>query len=164
MISNQNLISNLNQTIALLEQSSDYQWGSFGACNCGHLAQAMTGYHKNDLHRWAQEKKGEWSDLSEQYCESSGYKIDDVIQVMLKNGLDLKDIRDIEYLSNGRILEKLPGGKRFLERNHIDDVILYFQAWVTLLEEMQNQGEVWKSGDKKITEVEIYDSIPDYED
>ena len=159
---NSQLINYLKQSIELLNQSKSYQWGHSGHCNCGHLAQVMTGKTYSELLKISQVREGDWSQQAEMYCDNSGIEIDNVIGLMLKSGLNIEDIEHIEYLSNPAILEKLPGGKKFLLRNSKENVILYFQGWISLLEEMQTNNQAW---DVKSTEVEseivIYDSIPE---
>jgi hypothetical protein len=160
------LIDILQQTIVLLNDSEQYQWGHSGACNCGHLAQVITGYDKAQIHYWAMQKGGDWTDNSSDYCQSSGYEIDRVIEIMLGAGLQLEDIQDIENLSNPKILEHLPGGRRMLNHNQKEDVILYFRTWVDLLEqELSGTHAVsrhnWVAHPTRPgSEVMIYDSIP----
>ena len=159
---NANLIQFLNQAIDKLSIDGAYQWGHSGACNCGHLAQVMTGESKGDLLKYSQVREGDWTEQAEKYCETSGLDIDRVIRVMLENGLSIDDINHIEYLSNPSILQKLPNGHQHLERNQKQNVIMYFQAWVTLLEEFDRQGRPWKQKRKQDkAEVIIYDSIPE---
>ncbi|NQZ19172.1 MAG: hypothetical protein HRT44_07955 [Bdellovibrionales bacterium] len=143
-------------------QSQDYQWGHSGACNCGHLAQAITGYSKGDILRFSQEREGDWKRQAELYCETSGEKIDNVIKLMLEQGLKLEDIEHIENLSHRKILEMLPGGFRHLEKNQKQNVILYFAAWISLLENQVEAGIKWNSNESTPNdEVVIYDSIPE---
>ena len=161
-IASAKLIDLLQQTVALLERSDQYQWGHSGACNCGHLAQVITGYDKAQIHYWAMQKGGDWTDNSSDYCQTSGYEIDRVIEIMLEAGLQLEDIQDIENLSNRRILEHLPGGRRSLNHNKKEDVILYFQTWIHLLEQdLGKTGKAWVANPSApVSEVVIYDSIP----
>ncbi len=159
------LIDILQQTVAMLESSDQYQWGHSGACNCGHLAQVITGYDKAQIHYWAMQKGGDWTDNSADYCDSSGYEIDRVIEIMLGVGLQLEDIQDIENLSNPRILAHLPNGKKSLNHNQKDDVLLYFRTWIDLLEQELADAPVaerkWVANpSRQASEVMIYDSIP----
>lgn len=162
-IASAKLIDILQQTIALLERSEQYQWGHSGACNCGHLAQVITGYDKSQIHYWAMQKGGDWTDNADDYCQSSGYEIDRVIEIMLQAGLQIEDIQDIETLSNPRVLAHLPPERRQLRHNQKEDVIFYFQTWVDLLE--QELGHTANSSwtphrTAPMQEVVIYDSVP----
>ena len=155
------LATYLRGTIELLENTSHYEWGNSGACNCGHLAQVMTGFDKAEIHRWALERNGDWSETAQEYCESSGLPIDQVIQIMLSKGLQLEDIQHIEYLSHPDVLRRIPG-RRSLSHNLKQDVILYFQAWSRLLDQEYKPGQNWRSTKMvKRDQAEIYDSIPE---
>ena len=162
-IASAKLIDLLQQTIALLERSEQYQWGHSGACNCGHLAQVITGYDKSQIHYWAMQKGGDWTDNAGDYCQSSGYEIDRVIEIMLQVGLQIEDIQDIETLSNAKVLAHLPPEKRRLRHNKKEDVIFYFQTWVALLEQElghANTHQWTPHSSAPMQEVVIYDSIP----
>ena len=50
-------------------------------------------------------------------------------------GLTPTDIHHIEYLSDRKVLEQLPGGLRWLKRNKKDDAIAYFETFANVLEE-----------------------------
>lgn len=164
-IASERLIDVLRQTVVALKDSDQYQWGHSGACNCGHLAQVLTGHDKGQIHYWAMQKGGDWADNSAEYCPSSGYEIDRVIEIMLQAGLQIEDIRDIENLSNPRILKALPPERRPLQRHLKDDVIAYFQAWIQLLQS-ELEGTTprlnWVSNRSEVqTEAVIYDSVPE---
>ncbi|NQY99793.1 MAG: hypothetical protein HRT45_03885 [Bdellovibrionales bacterium] len=166
-IGKERLIHYLEKTVDLLRSTSHYEWGNSGACNCGHLAQVITGFKGKDIHRWSLEKHGEWTDKAELYCENSGYKIDNVISIMIKAGLQIEDINHIEYLDHPDILAELSDGRRQLERNLKEDVMTYFECWISLLKKQaQSEGDEsrWTSRQiHKPGEVVIYDSIPEPE-
>lgn len=167
-IASTKLIDILQQTILLLSESEQYQWGHSGACNCGHLAQVITGHDQAQIHYWAMQKGGDWTDNAADYCQSSGYEIDRVIEIMLGVGLQIEDIQDIETLSNPKILAHLPGSRRHLNHNQKEDVLLYFQTWVDLLEQELREnttGETsgerhWVPHPVREREVLVYDSVP----
>lgn len=162
-IASAKLIDILQQTIALLERSEQYQWGHSGACNCGHLAQVITGHDKSQIHYWAMQKGGDWTDNAGDYCQSSGYEIDRVIEIMLQVGLQIEDIQDIETLSNPKVLAHLPAEKRQLSHNKKEDVIFYFQTWVALLEQelgLASTHQWTPHPTAPMQEVVIYDSVP----
>jgi hypothetical protein len=50
-------------------------------------------------------------------------------------GLTPTDIHNLEYLEDRKVLEKLPGGFRWLKKNNREHVILYFDAFAGILEE-----------------------------
>lgn len=49
-------------------------------------------------------------------------------------GLTATDIHNIEYLEDKEVLQHLPGGFRWLQRNVREDVILYFETFADLHE------------------------------
>jgi hypothetical protein len=128
------LIAALRRTAARLEAGSDYQWGHMGACNCGHLAQTITRLPKREIHEWALERVGDWETQANQYCPTSGYRIDDVIAAMLDLGMTRRDIRNLERLADPQVLAQLPEGERRLAHNRREDAIRYMRAWADLLE------------------------------
>ncbi|MBF2053383.1 MAG: hypothetical protein IGS03_07965 [Candidatus Sericytochromatia bacterium] len=164
-IASERLIDVLRQTVVALKDSDQYQWGHSGACNCGHLAQVLTGYDKAQIHYWAMQKGGDWTDNAGEYCDSSGYEIDRVIEIMLQAGLQIEDIQDIENLSNPRVLRSLPPDQRQLQRHLKADVVKYFEAWIHLLQsELDGQSPQmdWvASRSEPQKEVVIYDSVPE---
>ena len=95
---NRQLIWALKKTAARLKQGVAYQWGHLGACNCGHLAQTLTDRSKREIHEAALARVGDWGEVSEKYCETSGMAIDTIITEMLGAGLALEDIEHLEKI------------------------------------------------------------------
>jgi hypothetical protein len=129
------LIEALRVTAARLRAGADYQWGHFGACNCGHLAQTITRRSRAEIHQAATVRARDWGDAAVEYCPASGYPIDHILDEMLAVGITLAEIRHLEALSDRRVLARLPEGRRYLERNRRDDVVLYLETWADLLED-----------------------------
>jgi hypothetical protein len=50
-------------------------------------------------------------------------------------GLTSTDIHNIEYLEDREVLNRLPGGFRWLKRNVREHVVLYFETMANMLEE-----------------------------
>lgn len=65
----------------------------------------------------------------------TGAPLDNVLDQMLEVGFEISDINHLEYLSDRRVLEKLPGGFRHLARNRRDNVVAYLRAWADLMAE-----------------------------
>ncbi|MCH6234440.1 hypothetical protein [Cognataquiflexum rubidum] len=129
------LIDAVRKTIVKLKKGAPYQWGHMGACNCGNLAQELIQLTKEEIHRFAMEKSGDWNDQLIDYCPDSGYPMDLMIGKMLEKGLKINDLRHLEKLSDPNILRNLPSTKsRNLEKNILSDVILYFETWLEMLE------------------------------
>ncbi len=53
----------------------------------------------------------------------------------MEAGLTPSDIHNIEYLEDREVLERLPGGFRWLKRNERADVIVYLETMADILEE-----------------------------
>lgn len=129
------VINAIRNTALALSQSSDYQWGHMGACNCGHLAQQITHLRKDEIHSRAMQRYGDWSEQLNDYCPTSGLAMDDLISDMLAFGFDADDLKNLERLSDGNVLRSLPFEQRNLKHNSKDDVVLYLNAWANQLEQ-----------------------------
>jgi glycine/D-amino acid oxidase-like deaminating enzyme len=134
-IANLPLIHALRETADRLESGAAYNWAHFGRCNCGHLAQTLTRLDAAEIHRRARRELIEWSEIPEDYCGSTGYHLDHVIDTLLEIGLTRDDVRHLEDLSDRAVLERLPGGFRWLERNSRENAVAYMRAWADLLED-----------------------------
>ena len=130
------LIAAIERTAKKLKNGAAYQWGHMGACNCGNLAQELTSLSKAEIHRFAMERSGDWNDQILEFCPTSGYPIDLIIENMLSYGLTLDDLGHLERLSAPEVLAKLPFEVRNnLSQNRKDDVILYLETWAQVLRE-----------------------------
>jgi hypothetical protein len=133
-IANFELIRALRETALRLENGADYAWGHHGTCNCGNLLQVITRLSKQEIIRFARTGMGEWTELAEEYCGVTNTPVEMLISQLQGVGLTPTDIRNLEYLQDKSVLEKLPGGFRWLRRNAREDVIVYFQTFADLLE------------------------------
>jgi hypothetical protein len=129
------LINALRQTARRLESGADYAWGNHGSCNCGNLLQVITTLNRTEILRLAHTGIGEWTELAEDYCNVSNLPADQLISHLIEAGLTTSDIHNIEYLEDRAILDRLPGGFRWLKRNERADVILYLDEMANMLEE-----------------------------
>ncbi len=128
------LIEALRTTATRLRRGTNYQWGHFGACNCGHLAQTLTRRSRAEIHRVAVERAADWGEVAMEYCPTSGLPIDHIVTEMLAAGTSLSEIGHLEKLSDRRVLKRLPP-LTFLERNNPEHVARYMDTWADLLEE-----------------------------
>jgi hypothetical protein len=134
-IASMRLVTALRTTAARLAAGSSYQWGHLGLCNCGHLVQTVCTIAPQQIHRIAlSEREGDWEALANAYCPTSGLLIDDIIGELVALGLTTQEIGHLEKLDEPRVLEALPGGKRWLRRNDRRDLIAYLETWAELLE------------------------------
>ncbi|RDB05528.1 hypothetical protein [Runella aurantiaca] len=133
---NLDLIAALRRTARKIEKGSPYQWGHMGSCNCGNLAQELTRLTKAEIHVHALANgRGDWNEQLNDYCPTSGLPMDLLIGEMMEAGLDPDDLKQLERLSDVRILQRLPAEKRYLRHNFRDDVVLYISEWANMLEE-----------------------------
>ena len=137
---NNELIQGLRTAASQLRDGAYYAWGHHGACNCGHLLQATTHLSKEEIVTYAHTGIGEWTELAEEACPVTGAPVDLLINKLKQLGLTPVDIHHIEYLGDREILKHLPGGFRWLTRNHREDVILYFETMAGLLEDKLYQS------------------------
>ena len=129
---NRELIDALRRTSERLASDISYQWGHMGMCNCGHLAQSITGLHDAEIHASALIREGDWEQQANDYCPASGHLIDVILAAMFDLGLTRADVRNLEKLAD---LEVLRRAGRHLRFNNRDDVVLYMRTWADLLAE-----------------------------
>ena len=129
------LVSALRQAAQNLKNGAHYAWGHHGSCNCGHLLQVVTHLTKGEIVRYAQTVYGEWTEIAEEYCSVSNAPAYLLISKLEEIGLTPTDIHCLEYLQDRKVLEALPGGFRWLQKNNREDVIVYFETFAQLLED-----------------------------
>jgi hypothetical protein len=129
------LVEALRQTAQRLRSGANYSWGHHGACNCGNLLQVVTKMDESEIRRYAQTAIGEWTELAQEFCPTTGTPLGLIISQLEKIGLTPTDIHHIEYLTDKEVLNNLPGGFRWLKRNKKEDAIVYFETFANLLEE-----------------------------
>ncbi len=132
---NRTLIAALRTTAARIAAGSRYQWTHQGACNCGHLVQTLTKRSREEIHRLAVQKAGDWGEHAVDYCPTSGYPIDHILGEVLDAGLSLADIGHLERLDDPAVRRRLPEGERVLDQRRRGHVVRYIAAWADLLEE-----------------------------
>ncbi|AMS27214.1 hypothetical protein AEM51_09495 [Bacteroidetes bacterium UKL13-3] len=126
------IIEALRKTAKNIQNGKPYEWGHMGSCNCGNLAQTLLNISKSDIHRYAMEKVGDWSEQLNDYCPTSGLPMDQLIFGLLEKGFSTTDLKNLEYLSDQAIIEAL--GRGHLRNNNLTDVVDYLNAWANLLE------------------------------
>lgn len=128
---NRELIDALRRTARRVASDVSYQWGHMGTCNCGHLAQSITGLAGAEIHASAMIREGDWEQQANDYCPTSGNLIDVVLAAMFDIGLTREDVRNLERLSDAAVVRRVGRHLRF---NNRDDVVAYMNAWADLLE------------------------------
>lgn len=141
-----------------------YAWSHFGHCNCGHLAQTITGRSAGEIYRaafrrpgdWGQQAdaldlpdygdrpaidEGAWEPAPRELCAATGSPLEAVLAEMYALGLGRADIDALEDLSDGEVLRQAGAGATGLQRNERGDVIRYLEAWAALLARRLSPGE-----------------------
>ena len=134
------LIDALRTTAARLRDGATYAWGNHGACNCGNLLQVITPLSRQEILQYAHTGIGEWTELSEDFCGVTNAPVDMLLSKLQGVGLTPSDIHNLEYLDNREVLDKLPGGFRWLTKNVREDVMVYFETFATILEDQLLSG------------------------
>ena len=135
-IANRPLVEALRETADRLDSGGTaYRWTHQGACNCGHLAQTLTGRSSAEIHRAALERPGDWATHAVDYCPSSGYRIDDILGQLLDAGLELGDIEHLERLSDPKVRARVVSERTepSLDFRRRGDVVAYLRAFADLL-------------------------------
>ncbi|MES2776486.1 MAG: hypothetical protein V4722_20075 [Bacteroidota bacterium] len=133
------LVSALRQTAANLRNGNHYAWGNHGSCNCGNLLQVVARLSKEEILQYAHTGIGEWTELAEDYCPVTNAPVNLLIKKLEAIGLTSTDIHNLEYLEDKKVLNLLPGGFRWLNKNVREDVIVYFETFAELLEDALQQ-------------------------
>ena len=128
------LIEAIRKTAQKLERGVEYQWGHMGSCNCGLLAQELTSKSKGEIHSSAMERYGDWTEQLNDYCPTSGLKMDDLIDELLSNGLTTTDLAQLEKLNNPEVLKMITPVHGYIKHNKREDLLIYLNTWATLLE------------------------------
>lgn len=155
---NRRLIDALLETADRLENGATYAWGHHGSCNCGNLLQVLTPFDQREILRMARTGTGEWTELAEDHCGVSDLPVDRLIGVLMDHGLTPTDIRHIEYLDDREVLNRLPGGFRWLSRNIREDVVVYLRTMAAVLED-RLPAERQRDFSELLTELGIGESL-----
>ena len=129
------LIQALREAASRLRKGAIYAWGNHGACNCGQLVQVIGGLSREEILSYTKTGVGEWTELAEDYCGITDAPVSMLVGKLQQIGLTPSDIHHLEYLNDRSVLNHLPGGFRWLQRNSREDVILYFETFASILEE-----------------------------
>lgn len=129
------LIEGLRKAAANLRNGAYYAWGHHGGCNCGNLIQVITELSKEEIVTYAHQGAGEWTEIADDYCNITSAPLMFIMSKLEGVGMTPTDFHNLEYLEDRSVLNKLPGGFRWLKRNQREDVVLYMETWANILEE-----------------------------
>lgn len=144
------LIEKLREAAANIESAGEYNWGHIGRCNCGHLVQCMTDFSAKEIFAMARKNYvDEWTEFANDYCPNDGASVDQLMDVLICHGFELKDIHQLEYLSNPRVLKAIPGSPAALEKGKPRNAALYMRTWAALLElelmDQETKSDDWSA-------------------
>ena len=79
----------------------------------------------------------DWNEQLIDYCPTSGFPMDLIIEKMIDFGFSKQDLRHLEWLSDTEIVNEVLKDKSIshLSRNSKSDTILYMKTWANLLED-----------------------------
>ena len=167
------LVVALRQTAARLARSeTTYRWASFAHCNCGHLAQTITGLDPDELQRRAMRKEGDWGAQARAVeplrfpefdygdrpaldegawepenvgaCQVTGAPLDEILREMYALGLSPSDVGHLERLSDPVVRRRLGNNTSYFAHHRREHVVAYLNAWADLLEEeMDSLDEIY---------------------
>lgn len=111
------LIDVLEKCIAALRAGSvGYNWHEQCSCNCGIVAQAITGkvhdkmkegyLNKGLVYLEVNKIRCTWSNLVKEYCPITGESLLEIFNLFYSYGISREDIVHLEYLSDKKILAK----------------------------------------------------------
>jgi hypothetical protein len=134
------LVNALRETADRLRNGAHYAWGHHGSCNCGNLLQVVTNLTSGEIVRYAHQGIGEWTELAQEFCPVTKAPLNLIISKLVTIGLTPTDIHHLEYRTDRAVLDRLPGGFRWLQRNLREDAIVYFETFADFLyEKLQDQ-------------------------
>jgi hypothetical protein len=157
------LVFALRATAArLVGDDVTYRWSSFAHCNCGHLAQTITGLGPTEIQQRAMRREGDWGrqardcasrtfpefDFGDRpaldegawepenvgACMATGAPLDEVLAQMYALGLTSEDVGHLERLSDRHVRRRLGTHKEDFAHHERHNVIAYLRAWADLLE------------------------------
>ncbi|MBX3247869.1 MAG: hypothetical protein KF901_11875 [Myxococcales bacterium] len=129
------LVHALRLASARLRDGAGYRWSHYGMCNCGQLAQVVTGVSPQGLQEAAFGRAGDWGEQGRDYCPESGLPMDEIIGRMCAIGLEQDDFRHLERLTHPDVLRRLPPERRALHHARREDTVLFLETWADVLAE-----------------------------
>ena len=166
------LVTALRETaVRLLREDTTYKWASFAHCNCGHLAQTITGLAPGEIQRRAMRREGDWGGQASNViplrfpefdygdrpaldegawepenvgaCQVTGASLDAILAEMYALGLSPEDVGHLERLSSPEVRRRLGNNTGYFPHHRRENVVAYLHAWADLLEEqLETTGEL----------------------
>jgi hypothetical protein len=157
------LIVALRETALSLEgEATIYRWSRFAHCNCGHLAQTITGLAPSTIEAAAKRHPGDWGEQARTLCGSrlrptldpgspaidgalepeeidvcnvTGQTMPQILATLFAWGLEPADVEALERLSDSAVRRRLGTNTVDFPHGERQNVIAYLRAWADLLEQ-----------------------------
>ncbi len=165
------LVTALRETATRLRREEvTYRWSSFAHCNCGHLAQTISGFSAEDIQRRAMRREGDWGSQAKHVathgfpdfdfgdrpaldegawepedvgaCRATGAPLDEILAHMYAIGLRPEDVAHLERLTDPVVRRRLGNNTQYFPHHRRENVIAYLEAWASVLEDdLEVEGE-----------------------
>lgn len=138
------IVPYLQKAVTALEKGEYYDWTNGCVCNVGIVAQQVTGkrwtYVSSELEKYntpqyrqsfeCGENCYSWSSYVDKYGDKKGTP--GIIGEMQRAGFTLKDIENLENLSDSRVTDKIDGS---LRPDDINSYYTYLKTWIKVINE-----------------------------
>lgn len=158
------LIEALRETAARLGKADTvYRWSQLAHCNCGHLAQTITGLSPRAIHEASARHRGDWAEQARVLasaaetapdygdrpaidegawepedllaCPVAERSMSEIFGELIAAGLEPQDIGALERLDDAAVRRRLGTHTSNFQHSDRQNVIAYLLAWAALLEE-----------------------------
>jgi hypothetical protein len=162
------LIEALRETAARLERTSTvYRWSQLAHCNCGHLAQTITGLPPSAIGQAAARHRGDWAEQARTHhdygdrpaldegawepedllaCPVAERSMSTIFAELVAAGLEARDIGAFERLDDPAVRRRLGTSTTDFLHSDRKNVVAYLLAWAELLEEELERGRRVRPG------------------
>jgi hypothetical protein len=162
------IVALLETALNLEREATIYRWSRFAHCNCGHLAQTITGLAPSTIEAAAKRHPGDWGEQARtlcgprlrpsldpgspsvdgalepeesDVCNVTGRTMTEILATLCTWGLEPIDIEGLERLSDSSVRRRLGTNTIDFPHGERQNVIAYLRAWAELLEEKLPAGE-----------------------
>jgi hypothetical protein len=171
------LIGALRETAARLGRADTvYRWSQLAHCNCGHLAQTITGLPPREIHEAASRQRGDWAEQAHTaarrwttseldygsrpaldegawepddlgHCPIAELGMSQIFAELAAWGLEPSDVGALERLDDPEVRRRLGTHTTDFLHSDRENVIAYLSSWADLLEERLEPTRAHGGGD-----------------